>query len=72
MDNPILNPFGKTLSIFLGTWFGTAFLLILSSAHLFMKTQFQKKYVMTKNMIIGTPTTFLIQVKNYLKNKKTV
>ena len=70
MDNPILNPFVKTLSIFLGTWFGTAFLLILSSAHLFMKTQFQKKYVMTKNMTIGTPTTFLIQVTNYLKNKK--
>ena len=70
MDKPILNPFGKILPIFLGTWFGTAFLLILSSAHLFMKTQFQKKYVMTKNMIIGTPTTFLIQVKNYFKNKK--
>ena len=70
MNSSILNPSGKTLSIFIAVWFVGVSLLVLSSTDLFTETLFQKKNLMTNNLIIGATITILIQVKNYLKNKK--
>lgn len=69
MNNPILNPSGKTLSIFIIVWFVGVSLLVLASTDLFTQSIFQKQYHMTNSMIFGSTITILIQIRNYFKYK---
>jgi hypothetical protein len=70
MNNPILNPSGKTLSIFIIVYLIGTSLLVLASTDLFSDTMLQKKYLMTNFMIVGSTITILIQIINYLKHKE--